>query len=211
MDAIRTIPFSTISAASQSDSFVADKFRKLKAFVRSLNATGGNAADTIRFFPAGNKGQTTVNTTAAAAATSVIVDADDNGADINGNIITTSDFLLVNLDSGNNWQLLTIGGVSADAANDRNTLSTLGAFDGGTGLESAVTVVAAAPTGAGTHAFNPEAYIIFAADVQTLNLGIKDLNLEFTASGNAGHPLALTNDGNAAVSHFMQGVIQYIN
>jgi len=207
---VKVLPYNTESALAQNDSFVAPIHRELRALIRSMNATGGNAADLIRIYPAGAKGETTVAVTAAAAATTVIVDADDNGADVNGNIITTSDFLLVNLDASQTaprWQLFGIGGVSADAGNDQNTLSSLVEYDGVTGLRAALTVVAAA---ANAQPFKPRAYIIFAADVQTVNLATDTLNLEYVSVGHAGHPLALSNDGAAAAAHRMNGVIKYI-
>lgn len=186
------------ATASQTDSAIIDQHQQRKARVLSANAAGTDAAD-LKFYPADEAGRTTVNTAALIDATSLIVDADDNGADINGRIITTSDFCIVELDTASIrgiWQLFAISSVSADATNDKNTLGVT-PFDGGTGLDIAV-------------AATNRAYIVFAGDVATVDVDANALQLRDPFVGVNGHPLGITiNEGASGTTHRVSGTVEY--
>ncbi len=196
----KTVSFNIESAsASQTDTDIIENFQQKKALIRTANVAGTNAAD-FKFYPGRNKGKTTVDTDAAAAATSVIVDTTNvGGTEVNGRAITTSDFLLVQLDKANSknkiWQLLDITATSAGTS--KNTL-TVSAFDGGTGLEEAITALNIA-------------YIVASEDVATIDVDANALQLEFTFVGFNGHPLALSiNEGASGTTHRANGIAQYV-
>ena len=189
--------FRTSSSASQSDSDVIDQQGNKSILIRSLNAVGGNAADTIRAFPCGLKGKTTT-TVAITANADIAVLVGDSGVSntINGDVIAAADFIVIHLDTGG-WQLMEITSVNGSGANGEIDITGLTPFDA---ADEPSAAVAAGST----------CYVILAVDVLSIDLGTASLNLDMPFVGNPGAPLALSNDGNAAVLHHMSGVAEYV-
>ena len=190
--------FRTESALLQNDSDIILPFQKRSALVRSLNTTGGNAADTNRFFPGGAKGKTTVKTAIAANADVAILVGDAAvGNTINGNVVAAADFVIMHLDTGG-FQLMEITAVNGGAANGEIDITGFTPFDG---ADEPSAAVAAGST----------VYVVFAEDVESLVVGTASLNLRDTFLGNPGAPCAITSDGAAAVSHRISGVVEYVD
>ena len=189
--------FRTSSSASQSDSDVIDQQGNKSILIRSLNATGGDVLDTVRAFPAGLKGKTTVKNAVTANADAAILVGDSGaGNQLNSNAINAADFVIMHLDTGG-WQLMEITTVNGGAANGEIDITGFTPFDA---ADEPSAAVAAGST----------CYVILAEDVESIFLGTSSLNLDLPFIGNPGAPLALSNDGNDTVSHFMSGVAEYV-
>ena len=190
--------FRTSSALLQNDADVIEQFDKKSALIRSLNATGGDAADTIRFFPGGLKGETTV-LTAISASDDAGFFVGDTGVKntINGNVIAANDFILLHLDTGG-FQLMEIIAVNAGVADDQIEVTDFTAFSGDNAPRAASAV-------------GSTAYFILAEDVSTIGIGTSSLNLDLPFLGEGGHPCAISSDGAAAAQQNVAGVVEYVD
>ena len=168
----------------------------VQAFCKTLHATGADAAATILAFAAKAGRKTTVKTATADAATTIVLDGDDDGL-INGYTPTTSDYVLVATDAtsaddignkGHGWRLLKIGGVTVTAASDQVSLTSLVGQDGHTGIEGIVSAGAVA-------------YVISATQVSTITVGSASIDKENVVTGEVGHPIGFHYDPAAAALH----------
>jgi len=183
------------ATVDQTDAIVIQQRAGKRIDINSANATGSNAAD-LKWYPATQNGKTKVSAAALINAVLISLDADDTGTKVGGVVVTTSDFVIVQLDTGG-YQLFDILSVAADAGNDEIDIGVT-AFGGGTGLDAAV-------------AADNVAYIVFAADVGLVDVGNASISLEDAFSGRRGHPFGITiGESGGGTTHRVNGQAQYV-
>ena len=189
-------PWNVGSSSNQTDTIVIVPPRNRIPVLVNVTAQGGNASDTVRFFPCRPDYKTVVSADAAGSATEVTVDTSDtDGEDVGGHTVTTSDFLVVARDAGD-FIIAGISGVTNDAANDEIDLECNGEFfDGASNIGSAITE-------------GNTAYVVPAADVQTFATADAQFD-HLQCSGYVGAPIAVASDGNAAAAHYANGDVDF--
>jgi len=188
--------FRSYSASAQNDSVVIPRYHGMQALIRTLNATGGNASDYVKFLPCGEQGATTINTVQLAAATSIILDGDASVKNtLNGVAVAANDFVVVNTSEG--WQAALIAGVNGSGADATVAINSITEWDG----LSSIT---------GTQTVGDTAYIVWAEDEAQILTGTGTLNLEDVFVGEAGRPCVIYSLGAASAAHYMSGVVEYV-
>jgi hypothetical protein len=180
------------------------------AVVLSLNADGGAAADTVDFYPASEKGQTTVTTAAAASGTTVVLQGDTGANDtLNGHAVSAdNDWVMLNLDSRDfilgDWQISkidTLGGATSGSIDITDAFNVVASADQ---FNNATTFRAASSIGR-------PAYIIDAADKASITVGSGTVNLENVFAGKPGHPCIITANGTTTGAKMLTAVVGYID
>lgn len=177
--------------------------------ILSLNATGGNAADTVDFYPADAKGRTTVKTAHAQGTITVDLVGDAGVNDtLNGHVVTSSDWVLLGLDDRDfrygwgSWQLfkiLSLGGATA------------GTIDINTWTTTSPNNFNAATVSRASAAVGNTAYVIDSTAKQSVKVGATTVYLENPFTGNPGAPVVLGSNGQAAITHHISGTAIYVD
>lgn len=207
----KSVPFSIPVASVQgSVPFVFEPMQGKRVAIASLNVTGGNAADTVQWYAPANAGKTTVKTAIAASATTANLTGDTGANDtLNGHVVTTSDYVLVQLDARDRrfgwggWQIFRIGTLGGATAGeiDINSIDTTADEDQ---FHEATTIRGAAAAG-------NRAYVIDSTEKASSAVGAATLNLELPFIGNPGAPGVLSSVGEAAAAHYFSGVAIYVD
>jgi len=188
--------FRSYSAGAQNDSVVIPQYHGTQALIRTLNATGGNAADFVNFLPCGEQGATTINTAQSAAAAAIILVGDTGVKNtLNGVAVAANDFVVVQTSTG--WQAALIAGVNASGADGTIAINSITEWDALTSIT-------------GTQTVGDTAYIVWAEDEATILVGTSSLNLEDVFVGEAGRPCVIYSLGAAAAAHYMSGIVEYV-
>lgn len=189
--------FQVGSSANQIDATVVSVPLDKRGLVDGLNGKGGHANNVIRFYPAHDLGETTVHTTAAKAATAIVLVGDTGVKNtLNGRAVTNADFLLVNTTDG--WQLCTITTVNGAGADGTIALSVIAATNGVTGLLEEATAGRAA-------------YIVRLEDVVTIPVGAAVIaNYRNVFVSQPSRPFAVGQTAGDATAHYASGIVKFV-
>jgi len=190
-----------VTSSQRLDAVVIPGIPGTQIIIRYVVATGGNAGDVLNILPASSKGKTTSATTGAISETTHELTSDGTADQLSGIAVAASDFALIKLAARHEtlgaWQLITIGSVGAGNANHID-IDTMTARNGITGLRAAATA-------------GDPAYVIWAEDVGTVDVGNATVTKEWVGAGHPGYPVAVQlNHNTAAVTAQLQGVAWYV-
>lgn len=168
----------------------------VQAVCEALDATGANSGAIVHAFKAQFGKKTTVKTTTADAATTIVLNGDDGTGYINGYQIADNDYLLVATNAGSaddasnkghGWRLLLISGATETGASDQVSCTVAG-LDGHTGIEGTVTAGAVA-------------YVIPASSFASFTIGSATIAKVNVMAGEVGAPIGFIVVPAAAAAH----------
>lgn len=193
------------SAANTTKSIIIPGMAGVSAVCDTLEGTGGHANATVYAAACRWGKKTTVKTTTADAATTIVLNGDDTTGYINGYQIADNDYMVVATNAGSaddvgnkghGWRALLISAATETGASDQVSCTVSG-LDGHTGIEGTVTAGATA-------------FIVPAAAMVAYTVGVADISKQDVIAGEVGNPILFLAVPGSASAHDLAVVGRYV-